>query len=167
MTLEQLANLGEIVGTVGVVVSLVYVGVQVRQNTKATRAATHHAIDRLIIDAATAATGDRELTRVWHVGRLGEEELDEIDQAQFGTMVIRGFLCHEDVYHQYRHGWVDKTTWERSARWVRWFLTQPGVKRHWPDIKMFFNQDFQEWAEQQRVLLERGEIDVSGDKVES
>ena len=34
MTLEDLGNLGEFVGAIGVVVSLVYLALQIRQNTR-------------------------------------------------------------------------------------------------------------------------------------
>ena len=37
MTLADLGNLGEFIGSIGVVISLVYVGLQIRQNTEATR----------------------------------------------------------------------------------------------------------------------------------
>lgn len=44
MGLEQLYYIAEIVGVVAIVLSLLFVGVQLRQNTLATRAASHHAI---------------------------------------------------------------------------------------------------------------------------
>jgi hypothetical protein len=37
MTLEQLNIVFQLVGTLGVIASLIFVGLQVRQNTKATR----------------------------------------------------------------------------------------------------------------------------------
>ena len=44
MSLEDLGNLGEFVGAIGVVVSLVYLAYQIRQNTAAVRASTHQAM---------------------------------------------------------------------------------------------------------------------------
>ena len=40
MTLEQLAGLGEIIAALGVVISLIYVARQIRQNTDAVQANT-------------------------------------------------------------------------------------------------------------------------------
>ena len=37
MTLEQLSIVFQLVGTLGVIASLIFVGVQIRQNTKTTR----------------------------------------------------------------------------------------------------------------------------------
>jgi hypothetical protein len=40
MTLNDLANLGQIIGAIAVVISLIYVAFQIRQNTAAIRSAT-------------------------------------------------------------------------------------------------------------------------------
>jgi hypothetical protein len=44
MTLENLASIGEIVSSIAVVISLVYLAVQIRSNTEAGRSATYQAI---------------------------------------------------------------------------------------------------------------------------
>ena len=43
MTLEDLSYVSQIVGVVAIFASLVFVGLQIRQNTLATRAASHNA----------------------------------------------------------------------------------------------------------------------------
>ena len=40
MNLNDLANLGQIIGAIAVVISLIYVALSIRQNTNAVRAAT-------------------------------------------------------------------------------------------------------------------------------
>jgi hypothetical protein len=44
MTLEDLGNIGEFVAAIGVIVSLVYLATQIRQNTKAVRSSASQAI---------------------------------------------------------------------------------------------------------------------------
>ena len=41
MTLDQLAGIGEIVGAIGVVISFVYLAIQIRTNTEAERTSTY------------------------------------------------------------------------------------------------------------------------------
>jgi hypothetical protein len=45
MNLGDLANLGQIIGAIAVVVSLFYVAYQIRQNTNAVRSATAQAVN--------------------------------------------------------------------------------------------------------------------------
>ena len=40
MTLQDLGNIGEFLGSIGVIVTLIYLAIQIRQNTKAARASS-------------------------------------------------------------------------------------------------------------------------------
>ena len=44
MTLDQLAGIGEIIGGIAVVISLVYLAIQIRRNTEAERTSTYQSI---------------------------------------------------------------------------------------------------------------------------
>jgi len=65
MTLEQLGTVFQIIGTLGVIASLIFVGAQIRQNTKATRVQVQEnmtsdyiAVAQILIDNADAFTGE-------------------------------------------------------------------------------------------------------------
>ena len=57
VTLEQLGNIGELMGGIAVVASLHYVGVQLRQNTKITKASVRQSIAARASEAAGASDG--------------------------------------------------------------------------------------------------------------
>jgi len=44
LTLQDLGNLGELISAIAVVISLVYLAAQIRQNTKSVRTSTYQAI---------------------------------------------------------------------------------------------------------------------------
>ena len=44
MTLEDLGNLGEFIASIGVLITLIYLAIQIRQNTEATKIQTRQAI---------------------------------------------------------------------------------------------------------------------------
>ena len=46
MSLEDLANIGEFVGALGVIISLVYLTTQIRQNTRALKSSAHQETTR-------------------------------------------------------------------------------------------------------------------------
>ena len=43
MTIQDWGAVGEIIGGIAIIISLIYVGLQIRQNTKATKVATSQA----------------------------------------------------------------------------------------------------------------------------
>src|SRR6266481_3370187 len=49
MNLTDLANLGQIVGAIGVMVTLVYLAVQIRGNTRVASAQARHAISEFVL----------------------------------------------------------------------------------------------------------------------
>ena len=50
MTLEQLGNLGELIGSVGVILSLVYLGRQIQQQNTITRAQFGHSLTQRLYE---------------------------------------------------------------------------------------------------------------------
>ena len=61
MNLNDLANLGQIIGAVAVVISLFYVASQIRQNTNAVRSATAQAVQQAVHQALVEVLTSPEL----------------------------------------------------------------------------------------------------------
>jgi hypothetical protein len=64
MNLNDLANLGQIIGAVAVVVSLIYVAYQIRQNTNAVRAATAQSVHEHFASWYHLLASDESLSQV-------------------------------------------------------------------------------------------------------
>jgi hypothetical protein len=64
MTLQDWSNLAQVVGAIAVVISLVYVGFQIKRNTSAVRSATAQAIHNNYGDWYMNLMGDAELNRI-------------------------------------------------------------------------------------------------------
>ena len=68
MTLADISDISQTLGSAAVVASLIFVGIQIRQNTNATRATSHHAISEALnrINLFWARNG--EVTKLWLSG---------------------------------------------------------------------------------------------------
>jgi hypothetical protein len=147
MTLEQLGNIGEAVGGIAVVVSLLALAIQMRQNTKAVRAESARAAeaDWSARNTEFAMHMPIDLALKVHTAR-GIEGLSpqELLQAQVLLRAIWHQLTSE--YYLYRDGVHDKSIWERRLQWCRDYVELPVVS-------YFFE-------EERRVLLEPGLYDA-------
>ena len=76
MTLEQSAYLAEIVGVFAIVASLVYLGFQVRQNTRTTRLETVQAISTERNSWMDMIASSRDLAETYHRGTFDFQRLD-------------------------------------------------------------------------------------------
>jgi hypothetical protein len=97
MTLEQYALLAEIVGTVTVVVSLVYLAVQVRQGIAQGQAEARYAFVQSTSDINMTIAQDKQLASVWR--RDGSVAIVRRASHEYflRTGRSRGFRCPPGV----------------------------------------------------------------------
>jgi len=98
MTIEDLGSIGELVAAVGVIISLIYVGIQLRGNTMAMRAESRDRNFGNFIATGHPALVDKELMSVWLTGLEQPEELDREDAERFERMLVERFLYVQLVF---------------------------------------------------------------------
>ncbi len=131
MNLDQLALLGEFAGGVGVVLSLIYICFQSRQNTRSQRASSYgHTLDRMAAMQHTFAA-DAELSELFNRGLLAPEELSILERVRFVWVLTELFGVLEYMHQQYLEGHVPGDIWRRWHASLDWWMTFEGVRRWW------------------------------------
>ena len=107
---EAVGAIGEILGAIAVFVSLVYLAIQTRQNTRALRSAAFQQVRDSFADISMAMAQDPALAMLF--GRAAKnEELSEVEVAQlnlvYTTLVRKG----ESAYFQSSDGTLQKESW--------------------------------------------------------
>ena len=72
MTLQDLGSLGEFIGAIAVVISLVYLAAQIRQNTRALHSSSYAQSAEQLWLVNLAIAQDRDLARIWTEFVAGE-----------------------------------------------------------------------------------------------
>ena len=78
MLLDDLGNVGEFLGSIAVVVSLLYLAVQIRQNTRSVRAAVYQEFTRESSQLAYLLVTDELAGRAFMVGLPTPGEVERI-----------------------------------------------------------------------------------------
>ena len=107
----------EAVGAIGVIASLVFVGLQVRQSAEATRAATVLELKASWAQLNLTQLENPEITRAWRLVR--EEGLESVDpESQFIVLAWYRTMMHNwsNAYYQYRIGTLEAEQWEPMIR---------------------------------------------------
>jgi hypothetical protein len=129
MTLEQLSQLSDIIGVVLIVASLVYVALQVRQNTDAQLAASRQtsvAVDTTLI-AAIIANPEAAANAV-----KPYSELSHAEREQVGMLIAGLVRTREYAWSQYGHGVMDKVTMDSyMGTLVRWINLGETGRHYW------------------------------------
>lgn len=141
--------MGEVIGVLGVIASLVFVGVEVRQNTQAIRGSTYQAVAESSMNLLFYLADHPELglqINTWGRG----EELDTQVRIRVEAMVM-AYLRHlENAYYQMMEGTLRAEFLENWAGNPS--LSLPRVQEFWTRRREAFSEEFRRYFEQRRDL---------------
>ena len=111
MPLDQLANIAEIIAATLVIVSLIYVGLQVRQNTVAIKSQT---IGSAIQLAQTELLwhGNKEFAQLFQKSINAPATLTKDDLHQLNAWNIMMLRGRSNDYQQYKMGTLGEERWK-------------------------------------------------------
>ena len=115
MSLEQMSYLAQIVGSVGVIVSLLFVGSQIRQNTRALERDEHNSTMAQWTVIRQAIAADRGIAELMTSGLHGERELDAADQLRLEQMLQEYAWASFHIWDRTQRGVFPKGTFELTA----------------------------------------------------
>ncbi|MEM7220971.1 MAG: hypothetical protein AAF515_21605 [Pseudomonadota bacterium] len=142
MTLEDVSNIGELIGGIGVLVSLIYLAIQVRQNTLAQRAESRLAATRSWTEWYVLGAQDPEIVRIMNDGFLNPSELTSADRGRFLWMVGTIASKIEEMYSQHKAGLIDDSLWNKYRGVLAVQLENPLAKEWWDSQAAPFSDDF-------------------------
>ena len=101
MNWDAVVGFAEIIGVVAIVVSLVYVAAQIRQNTDIARAMIVHETSVSFMHFHETIASEAELADLFYRGTCGEE-LSDVETVRFQSLVEMYMALMEDIDHQYK-----------------------------------------------------------------
>jgi hypothetical protein len=147
MDFQQLANLGEIIGGVAVVVSLIYLAIQVRQNTLEQQTENYtRALDRVSALQSQFGTNG-ELAAMFSRGARNTSVLSPQERIQFTWILYEMFGAFEFMFHASQSGAMPDAVWKRWAITIRFWMGQPGVRTWWQVRPIGFTEEFSAYVE--------------------
>jgi hypothetical protein len=131
MSIQDLAAFAEILAAIGVLISLIFVGLQVRQNTQAQRvlaveslAAAITAINLPGMESPALGAALAKTTRDWHGASRDERII-----AHFFLFSL--FKLLETAWYQQRANTLDQTQWAGWETLLLAYYHFPGVQKAW------------------------------------
>jgi len=141
--LDALGNVGDFLGGVGVVVTLLYLAVQIRQNTRSSRTESYQAAVSSVSDQTFNLWMNPESARVFQVGMFDLEALSPFERNQFTGFMSAMVRNHENIHYQYVSGAIDQSLW-RGWEWrIATTFSLPGVQVWWADQREAYSAEFQ------------------------
>ena len=138
MTLEQYAYLAEIIGVVVIVVTLIYLSVQVKQGKDLLRSESRQA------QVANDQSGVFKFVEYPELGRLFSQEQTPSfeDKVKLQFWIIGQMRAREHEWLQHRSGAMDEETWLSYRDVIYFLLGTERARSLWAMCAPFFNPDF-------------------------
>ena len=142
MNWDAMAAAAEILAAVGVIISLLYLGQQIRNQTLETRLAfANEFVNQLNLVYSDLST-NAQLSELWVKGLQDFSALSPPQRAQFSAFAGRLLRIVESVFHQYRWGRIDDTVWNGIDTSVGDLCGYPGMKEWWSTRAHWFSDEF-------------------------
>ena len=130
-----------------VALSVVYLAIQVKGGTKATRSQTYYLTTAALAEIAALIGSNAQVSRVVRIGYETPDALNEDEFIQFGYIMISFLRRYENVFFQYESGFIDDDFWDGHRENLLWVFRRPGMQRIWHNRKHSFSRSFREYLE--------------------
>jgi hypothetical protein len=142
MNWEAVAAIAELAGALGVIASLVYLAVQIRQNTRSAREATWHSASHDIQHFRSLLVQDAEVARIYRDGLRNARSLNEDDRWRFGALMQYLYGHFETLFRTrgqplFRHQWD----------YIAYIVGRPGARDWWSKGKQIYSPEFQRFVD--------------------
>jgi hypothetical protein len=142
VSIETLWNLGDFIGGLAVIVSLVYLARQIRQNTRMLRASALSSTTDTYVAFNHMLGSDPLVARVFQIGLEDFTALAENEQRQFLNLMRAALISYEHVYQNYDAGLIHSEVWERYQREAKRLLQLPHIDNWWQARKHAYTESF-------------------------
>ena len=154
MKLSEAASWAEIISAVGLVISLIYVGIQVTDNTSAIRSETASNASTEFINWYTHVSGDPVLMDIWLTGVTDPESLDEKEPLRFVFLVHIIMLQFQNNFYLVEEGTLDEKMLSAINTTLATIRGTPGFAMYWSLRQDLFFPEYQSFVEQLMFEIE-------------
>jgi len=147
MNWNAVSAISQALGTVAVVITVVYLAHQIRKNRIATQSLTYYLVTAAGAQNAAFIASNTELSHLFRVGMVKPDQLKEDEAFRFALVAISQFRRYENLFFQYQSGLLDEEYWVAQKENMLWFFHRAGIQGWWGEKRFAFSKSFREFLE--------------------
>jgi len=146
MNWAAMAAIAELIASAGVIVSLIYLAVQIRHQTSENLLSATHELARQINDVFSGVSENSELAEIYLRGIKDYDSLSSVEKVRFSSFFARLMRTMESMYSRHRHNQIYPRIWPGIEESLRDFHNYPGVQIWWTGSSHWYSDEFQTWV---------------------
>lgn len=141
MSLEQVALIASIVSSVAVIASLIFVGIQLKQNSLATRIMTSQINTQIMIDNFGRIIDHTDIAAIF-AGERSPKQVTPAETLRIGNIFAATFRHFEMLHMHQRYGIHEREMWEASEARLQDRIQSAIIRGWWQSSKSSYAPSF-------------------------
>jgi len=150
MNWDAIGAVGEILGAIAVFLTLAYLAIQIRQNTKAVQASAVDSGISTVSSVRQAMFESAELTDIYIKGSAEPDSLSKAEKIRYRLLVHNILMAESNIHAQALMTGLSNSTWVTQLPIIARQVSSPGGKWFWEEYKMEFEESFR--AEVDKII---------------
>jgi hypothetical protein len=154
MTLDIFVALAQILGSIAVFVTVIFLALQVRENTRTNTVMTRQFVDDGWLEVTRLVAQDPEVARIYRDGLKDLSVLNSEDQWRFGALMQLALVSYQN-----RFLFGQDTPYDRQLQRYRllWLVGQAGPRAWWQRARQAFEPRFQAHVDELLATVDEGQ----------
>lgn len=160
---EYIALVSEIFGALAVVISVIYLAVQISDNTIELKSQGHFNALVLAQRPLELVISDRELSAVVNTGYSAPDQLSDADWHRFASHQVLAFNAWEYLYYANETNSVPSNLWVGADAYYRELsCTRPGLAKFWSEYLHVYDEPFRSYVNNSMPMAQTVEWQAAG-----
>src|SRR6201993_535910 len=142
MNWEMISAIGQMLGAIGVIISIVYLAAQIRNQNKESQRAAMNVLTTPWGDLMKTGVESPDLAALWLRGLQSFEDLDGPSKLRLGAHLGRLLRTADSLYLALLDGLLDRRLWRGFERTLADTVAYPGFQTWWATRKHWHTDEF-------------------------
>jgi hypothetical protein len=148
MTIFEVGALGEFLGSLGVVITLIILVLQIRQNTATINDTNLRSVTDRTIEHGRFAAQVPGLMSIFQRGSSDLSVLTDEERWIFGTYMFTMMCDFQEQYHLFQQSRLPEYYWEHMNKNQLLYLRRPGGTEWWRSGKELLGDEFVSYVDE-------------------
>ncbi|MEH6570916.1 MAG: hypothetical protein V7709_17675 [Halioglobus sp.] len=142
MNWDAVGASAEMLAAIGVIITLLYLASQIRQNTESNRFSRYDSFVHSVSNIRQAIIENEDVASIFDRGLRDPAELSDLEKVRFRNILYSAIHAMETLHLQLSQSGLDKEIWQRQTSLVDRIIGSPGGKNWWLEHRVEFDKNF-------------------------
>lgn len=148
MNWSEIGSIGEAIGAIGVIGSLIYLALQVRANSKGLITSMRESTFNSLVEWNYHIMSDPDLAWIFQQGCRDFNSLDQKERARYVHVMFSFYKMFENIFLHYKARSITEEVWQYNHTIFLAYAALPGAKHYYSLRRPIFDPRF-------RVMVDR------------